>query len=104
MGPIAASVTSGIDNSDVCSTGAALSGLVTVSHNAHGEAPAVTGVACGAPGMPTHAPLVIALSSEDFTTVGLAGLPRISRAELRLNTGCRRPVTFTKIWNVPLSA
>ena len=89
-------MTRGIDNNVVCSPGLALSGLVTVSHSAHcEEAPPATGVACGAPGIPTHAPLVIAFSSADFTTAGLAGLPRISRAEVRLNTGCRRPSRLT---------
>ena len=85
---------------DEFTVGATLSGLVTVSHNVHIELAAVdTGVAYGAPGMPTGCPFGIRFSSSDFTALGVPALPSTSRAEVRLYTGCSRLVPPITTYN-----
>ena len=49
----------------------------------------------GAPGMPIRLPRGNRSSSVLFTMVGLTGWPAISRAEVRLSTGCRSSPTRT---------
>ncbi len=49
----------------------------------------------GAPGMPIRLPRGILSSSLLFTLVGLTGLPTISRADVRLSTGCSSSPTRT---------
>lgn len=49
----------------------------------------------GAPGMPSRLPRGNRSSSALFTVMGLTGLPTISRAEVRLSTGCRSSPTRT---------
>src|SRR3954454_25308737 len=92
MGPTEASTLSGNTMTDVSTVGATLSGLVTVSHSVHMDAGGPTGVAYGAPGIPTGCPFGMRLSSSDFTALGVPALPSPSRAEVRLYTGCSRLV------------
>ena len=49
----------------------------------------------GAPGMPIRLPRGKRSSSLLFTVVGLTGWPTISRAEVRLSTGCSSSPTRT---------
>ena len=75
----------GVISTEVSTVGATVSGWITVSHNDHCETgDDETGVAYGAPGMPSGCPLGMLSSSSDFTATGLLLLPRINRAEVRL--------------------
>src|SRR5690606_20432527 len=85
IAPTDASSASGVASTEVCTDGATLSGLITVSHSAHCDSgDEETGVAYGAPGIPSGWPLGIRSSSSDLTATGLLLLPRINRAEVRL--------------------
>ena len=65
-------MTNGIATTAVCTVGLTVSALATVSHSAQVDAvPDDTGVAYGAPGMPTDWPLGNLFSSADFTADGL---------------------------------
>ena len=67
-----------------------------VSHTAHADVPAVrTGIAEGAPTMPTVGPLGYFASSPVLTNVGFLASPATNRALIRFNAGCSRPPTRT---------
>ncbi|GAB4919272.1 hypothetical protein MAHJHV28_33520 [Mycobacterium avium subsp. hominissuis] len=59
-----------------------------MSHTAQAEmAPRCTGIAAGAPGMPTSGPVGYFAISAGFTQVGWFAVPVASRAEVRFSAG-----------------
>lgn len=70
--------------------------LLMASHTVQSESRAsLCTIRSGAPGMPIRLPRGKRSSSVLFTVVGLTGWPTISRAEVRLSTGCRVSPTRT---------
>ncbi|APU27659.1 Uncharacterised protein [Mycobacterium tuberculosis] len=70
----------------------ALRGRPAVSHTAHAEtAPRFTGMAAGAPGMPTSGPVGYLAISAGLTHVGCPAVPVASRADVKFSAGYNRP-------------